>query len=72
MNVNVPKPSSHLSFLTMLAGPALMNLVTPNEADASDRRNVNPDSESPKPDQISLGTTVAFFSVETPMNLSSL
>ena len=42
MNVHVPKPSIHLSFLTMLAGPALRNLVIPNEAAAIDRKRVNP------------------------------
>ena len=45
-----------------------MNLVTPNEADANDRRNVNPDPE----EDISLISTLAFFTVETSMALSSL
>ena len=34
MKLSVPKPMRHLSFLTILAGPDLMNLEIPNEADA--------------------------------------
>ena len=41
MKVSVPNPSTHLSFLTILAGPDFRNLPIPTEAAVIERKYVN-------------------------------